>query len=218
MDGWRRRALVLVLLVLAGAVAAAVVGVPTRAGLEAWLTDLGPVAPVAFVLGYAVAVLTPVPKNVLAVTAGWVFGLGWGVGLVWVASMLGAVAAFALAHSLGREAVEVTVGDRVATVDAALRRHGTLAVVGLRLVPVLPFSPVSYALGLTAVPWGAYVAGTAVGIVPGTVAHVAVGASVTGASPWTFVLAVVVVMSLGLAGAAAARRWRRGLEHGLTRR
>jgi len=94
----------------------------------------------------------------------------------------------------------------VARVDALLRRRGPLSVIGLRLVPVLPVTALNYAAGLTSVGLRDYVLGTAVGIVPGTVAFVALG--VYGAAPvqWPFVAAVVVLVALSVGGAAVARR------------
>ncbi len=45
----------------------------------------------------------------------------------------------------------------------------------MRLVPVLPFTAINYAAGLTSVRTRDYTIGTAVGIVPGTVSIVALG-------------------------------------------
>ncbi len=101
------------------------------------------------------------------------FGLAAGIAIVLVAAVLGAIVAFGLGRTLGRDAVQRFTGTRVARVDALLRRRGILAVIGLRLVPVVPFTAVNYAAGLTSVGVRDYVLGTAVGIVPGTVAYVA---------------------------------------------
>jgi uncharacterized membrane protein YdjX (TVP38/TMEM64 family) len=100
------------------------------------------------------------------------------------------VAAFALGRALGRDAVERVTGTRVARVDALLGRHGLLAVLGVRLVPVLPFTVINYAAGLTAVRLRDYVGGTALGIVPGTIAFVALGAHGSSPGSWPFVVAV----------------------------
>lgn len=105
---------------------------------------------VAVVVGlYAVATLAPVPKNVLSAAAGLLFGLLEGVLLVWLAALSGALIAFALGRSLGREAVERLTGARMARVDALLGRRGLLAVLGARLLPGLPFTAVNYGAGLT---------------------------------------------------------------------
>ncbi|MCZ2815095.1 TVP38/TMEM64 family protein [Modestobacter sp. VKM Ac-2984] len=203
------RLTVLVLLIAIAVVVAVAVGVPDAQQLRADVAAVGPAAPVLFVLVYAVASLAPVPKNVFSVAAGLLFGLGEGTGIVLLAALLGALAAFALGRALGREAVERMTGGRVARVDALLGRHGFLAVLGVRLVPVLPFTAINYAAGLTAVRLGDYVLGTAVGILPGTVAHVALGAYGTSPGSWPFVAAVLGLVALTAGGAAAVHRHRR---------
>ncbi len=129
-----------------------------------------------------------------------------GVALVLVAALLGAVGAFGLGRVLGRDAVERLTGARVARLDGLLRRRGLIAVIGMRLIPVLPFTAINYAAGLTAVRIRDYVIGTAVGIVPGTVAFVALGAYGSSPGSWPFILAVIALVGLTAGGAALARR------------
>ena len=205
---WVRLA-VLVLVVALAAVLAAQVGLPDVAQLRADVAGAGPAAPALFVLGYAVATLAPLPKNVLTSAAGLLFGLVEGVVVVLLGALLGAVAAFALGRALGRDAVERITGTRAARVDALLSRHGLLAVLGVRLVPVLPFTVINYLAGLTAVRLRDYVGGTALGIVPGTIAFVALGAYGTSPGSWPFVVAVLGLVALTAGGAAAAHRHRR---------
>lgn len=184
-------------------------GVPTRVEVERWVDQAGPFAPAFFVLIYAFTTLFPVPKNLLSVLAGLVFGMWLGLALVWVAAMLGAVAAFGIGRVLGREAVEQLTGARVATVDDVLTRHGTVSVIGVRLVPVLPFTAINYTAGLTGLPIRAYVIGTAIGIIPGTVAFVALGAYSTNLGSWPIIGAVTALIVLTVGGVVAARMWRR---------
>ncbi len=183
-------------------------GVPTRAEVERWVDQAGPFAPGFFVLIYAFTTLFPVPKNLLSVLAGLVFGMWLGLALVWGAAMLGAVAAFAIGRLLGREAVEQLTGARVAAIDDILTRHGLLSMIGVRLVPVLPFTAINYTAGLTGLPLGSYVSGTAIGIIPGTVAFVALGAYSTNLGSWPIIAAVTALIVLTVGGFIAARMWR----------
>lgn len=205
---WVRLA-VLAVFVAAGVVVAVVVGLPEVESLRAGIAAAGPAAPVLFVLLYAVATLAPLPKNVLSTVAGVLFGLVPGVVLVLLAALLGAAGAFGLGRLLGRGAVERFTGARVARVDELLRRRGLLAVIGVRLVPVVPFTAVNYAAGLTAVRIRDYALGTALGIIPGTIAFVALGAYGTSPGSWPFVVAVVALVGLTAGGAVVARRSRR---------
>ncbi len=199
------RAVILVVLLTAVVVVALLGGVPQRADVERWLAGVGPAAPALFVLLYAVITLFPVPKNLLSILGGLLFGMWWGLILVWGAAVLGAVAAFLIGRGLGRAAVEELTGARVARVDDVLSRHGLLSIIAVRLVPVLPFTVINYSAGLTAVPFSAYLLGTGVGMIPGTIAYVAIGAYATDLGSWQITAAATALILLTVAGVVAAR-------------
>jgi uncharacterized membrane protein YdjX (TVP38/TMEM64 family) len=203
------RLILFVSAVAAAAAIAGLVGLPDLEQLRAGVAALGPAGPAAFILLYAGVTLVPVPKNVLTAAAGLLFGLGKGALIVLLAAVLGALGAFGLGRALGRDAVERLTGARVARVDALLSRHGLLAILGVRLVPVLPFTAINYAAELTAVRLRDYLIGTALGIIPGTIAYVALGAYGTAPDSWFFIVAVLVLVALTAGGATAAHRYRR---------
>lgn len=213
MDRARRlaalRLLVLVTLVAAGVVAVLVVGVPSTDQVRSTVNRWGTGAPAAFVVLYATATLAPLPKNVFSAVAGALFGLWWGLLLVYLAAMAGAMAAFALSRVLGRAAVEQYTGASVARVDALLNRRGLSAVVVMRLVPLIPFTAVNYSSGLTGVRKRDYTLGTAIGIIPGTVAYVALGAFARRPGSWPFLIALGALGLLSVLGVTAAVRARR---------
>lgn len=195
-------------------VGAAVVVTATGAGdlgsVRDRVTEAGPLAPVLFTVAYAAVTLAPLPKNALSAGAGLIFGLTTGVTVVWAGAMLGAIAAFWLARALGRDTVERLTGGRVERLDALLRRRGRLGVLVARLVPVLPFTAVNYGSGLSSVGFADYLAGTAVGIVPGTVAYVALGTYGGAPLSWQFVAALTALLGLTVGAAVWARRARSG--------
>ncbi len=202
---WIRLA-VLVVLLAAGGVILAFVPMPSAPELQHWAADGGPWLPVVFVAGYAVATLALLPKNVLSAAAGLIFGLSAGVALVWVAAVLGAGLAFWLGRRRGRDGVTRIAGRHLDRLDDLVLRHGVLAVLIARLIPVVPFTAVNYGSGLTAIRFPAYLAATAVGILPGTVAYVAVGAYGTQPGGWQFVLAAAALLVLSVGGTWFARR------------
>jgi uncharacterized membrane protein YdjX (TVP38/TMEM64 family) len=102
--------------------------------------------------------------------------------------------------------ITLHTGTRVARVDALLARRGLVAILASRLVPVLPFTGINYAAGLTAIRLRDFVLGTAIGIVPGTVAYVALGAYGTSPTSWPFVTAVAALLVLSLGGVWVASR------------
>ncbi len=172
--------------------------------LREQVDSAGPLGAVVFVAGYAVLVLLPAPKALLTALGGVLFGLWLGALLSWVAAVLGAVAAFALGRVLGRDAVDRLTRGRVARADRLLAAHGFAAVVAARLVPVLPFTAINYVAGLSGVGWRPYLAGTALGIVPGTMAYAALGA--WGTDPWGVLAGVGALVALVAVGGLAGRR------------
>jgi uncharacterized membrane protein YdjX (TVP38/TMEM64 family) len=155
-----------------------------------------PIAPLVFLAVHIAASLFFVPRTLLALGAGLLFGMWWGI--VWAAlgSVGGALAGFLAArylHSgfvgsgfIGRAGSARSA--RLAALLARVERGGWRAVAVVRLVPVIPHSLVNYALGLSGVRIGAYAFGSLIGQLPLTVAYADLGAAggwaLLGAADW----------------------------------
>lgn len=202
------RAGTLMVLFAAAVVVAFTVPLPSMDEIRAWIDGAGFLGAAGFVVGYALVTLTPVPKNVVSIAAGFAWGLAPGVALVMFGALLGATRAFVLGRALGRDAIERFTGARVQAVDELLQRRGLLSIIGVRLIPVLPFTAINYAAGLTGVRVRDYALGTVIGIIPGTIAYVVVGAFGAELNGGFFVaLGVLGVLTIG--GILAAYWWRR---------
>jgi uncharacterized membrane protein YdjX (TVP38/TMEM64 family) len=187
-------------IVLVGAVALGVVALLGRqlagpvARFAEWVQGLGPRAPLAFVAGYALSTVALVPASLLTLAAGAVFGLVRGTVYSFVAATLGATLAFLVSRYLARPWVERRArrDERFHRIDRAIALHGLRVVFLLRLSPVLPFTLLNYALGLTSVRLRDYLLGF-LGMLPGTLMYVYYGR---------------------VAGDVAALAAGRGVEHG----
>ncbi|WP_298251298.1 TVP38/TMEM64 family protein [uncultured Arthrobacter sp.] len=202
-----RRLVLLGAVVVAATVVVLLVPLPDVDRLRDFVEQAGYWGPAVFVLGYAALTLAPVPKSVLSIAAGVLFGFWTGLVLVYAAALLGAAAGFWLGRALGRDAVERLTQARVERVDAVLSSRGFIAVVGVRLVPVLPFTVINYSAGLTSVRWWPYFLGTMVGILPGTASYLALGAFGLDLG-WPAQLGIAVLGLLTLAGVIVAVRAR----------
>jgi len=118
---------------------------------------------------------------------------------------MGAVIAFLLSRSLLRPLVERKLGTpQLSSFDGQIRNQGWRFVCVLRLSPVAPFAATSYALGLSSITLGDYVAGTLASL-PSLLVYVLAGAAVrTGASAWgggekSFRIALLVVGAVSMA-------------------
>jgi uncharacterized membrane protein YdjX (TVP38/TMEM64 family) len=199
------RPLVLGVLLAAGVVVATTVDIPTVEGLRAGLASAGWAAPVLYAALYAGLTLTPTPATLLSIGAGLLFGLPEGLAVVMTGALIGASTAFGMSRTLGRQAVARLDSQRLRRLDELLRRHGLLAVIGVRLVPLLPFGPLNYACGLTDVRVRDYLLGTPVGILPATLTFVTIGAYGLTPGSTPFLVAIGGLALLTLAGAAAGR-------------
>jgi uncharacterized membrane protein YdjX (TVP38/TMEM64 family) len=194
-----------VVLLVAGGVVALLVDVPSVATLRGWLDSLGTLGWALLVLGLALATLAPIPRTALSVLCGVLAGFWGGLALALGSGVLGALAGFALARSLGRETVTRLAGPRLARADHLLASRGALAVLMGRLIPVTPFTLVSYAGGLSGIPLRSYLLGSAVGLVPGTVLHVTIGATIGAAGDGPVLLLSLVPLGLALVALALVR-------------
>lgn len=211
------RPLLLGLAVLAMLVAAKVLGLGDRMGeLRTWILGLGAWGPVVFVAVYAVAVVAAIPGSLLTIAAGAMFGSVLGVGVVSVASTLGAAMAFAVARWFARDSVTrwLSHNDRFTKLDRMTNEHGAIVVAITRLVPIFPFTLLNYGFGLTRVRFRTYVLWSWLCMLPGTVLYVVGADAVTkglaeGRVPWPLV-GVVAAVSLILY--FVVRRARRSLQ------
>lgn len=194
------------LLLATGVVVAVVVGIPPVSEIRAAVTAAGMAGPVLYAAAYAAITLTPATAAALSVTAGLLFGVPVGLAVVMAGAVVSACAAFGIARGLGRSAVRGIDNARLARLDALLRRRGVLAVIGVRMVPLLPFAPLNYACGLVGVRWRDYVPGTALGILPGCSFSVTLGAYGSTPTSAPFLAAVAGVVLLSVGGLALARR------------
>lgn len=152
------------------------------------LIERNPLAPLAFLAIHIAASLFFVPRTLLALAAGILFGMWWGV--VWAAlgSVAGAVAGFFAARYLNAGLVDRIDRRRLKRLLAGVEEGGWRVVALLRLVPVIPHSLTNYALGLTRLGVGAYAAGSLLGQLPLTIAYADLGAAggqaLFGAADW----------------------------------
>lgn len=162
-------------------------------------------APIAFVAIYALLTVALVPGSAPSLAAGALFGAAWGSLLTVIGATLGATAAYVFARRVGRAPLRARTGARFARLDDWVARRGFRAVLYVRLIPIFPFNAVNYAFGMTSVTPRAYVVATAIGIVPGTVAFVALGSSLRDPGSTGFLVALGAVAALTAGGLLAGR-------------
>ena len=157
-----------------------------------------------FVLVYATLCAFALPVTVLAYGAGAIFGFLRGTLYIWTASMLGATGGYLLGRSVLSRAARSLLGAYQHKLGDLKKGSSALRVFRARLAP-MAFGVTTYASAIAKVPLGAYLAGTAAGIIPGTLLSTFIGdrfvAGVSGRSHGALWLAIgmsVVLLGLSL--------------------
>ena len=153
-----------------------------------------------FVLIYGALATLAAPVSPLAYGAGALFGVVKGSVYVWLGSILGATAGYYLARTSLAGPARRLLGRFHDKLSQLCVGNTFITTLRLQLLPVLPFGIFNYAAGVTRLRFLGFIAGTAVGILPGTIAAVYVGdrlvAGVETGDKRAFVLAGVVVAAM----------------------
>jgi uncharacterized membrane protein YdjX (TVP38/TMEM64 family) len=136
-----------------------------------------PAAPLVFLVVHVAASLFFVPRTILAIAAGVLFGMSWGVFWAALGSVVGAVAGFLVARYLGAGLVDRQRDRRLRQLSESVGSGGWRPVAALRLIPIMPHSLANYLFGLTRLGLAAYAFGSFVGQLPMTIACVDLGAA-----------------------------------------
>jgi uncharacterized membrane protein YdjX (TVP38/TMEM64 family) len=159
---------------------------------------LGPI----FSAVYAVIAALAAPVSPLAYAAGAVFGVVRGTLFVWVASVIGGAAGYLLARTIWANSARRILGRYQQKVQSLNTGSAFLTTLRVQLLPIVPFGVFNYAAGASRIPFVPYILGTAIGVLPGSIAAVYVGdrimAGITSDRHAFIVAAAVMAALLGL--------------------
>lgn len=136
--------------------------------LHALIEEAGPWGPFLYCLLFIARALTLAPATPFVLAAGLAWGPVLGMFWAWVGINLSGWAAYWVARAMGREWVAEHETPWMHKVEAKLVAAPMMTSLLLRLV-LLPFDTVNYACGLVGIPFLPYIAGTALGVLPGVV-------------------------------------------------
>ena len=163
---------------------------------RAWISQ-NPYAPLLFILLHVVVSLTFIPRSIVAVAAGVIWGVWWGSLIASLGGLAGASAGFLIARYLNDGLIKPSHMPGFGRLLERLEQGGWRAVTLLRLVPVMPHTPVNYAFGLTNIGFLPYCVGTIFGSLPTTVFYADLGAvgetTMTNHGQWYVPAAVGIV-------------------------
>ncbi|HEX4883632.1 MAG TPA: VTT domain-containing protein [Casimicrobiaceae bacterium] len=142
---------------------------PERLAALAESLDAHPFAPLGVLAAFVAGGFLLVPVTLMIGASALVFGPVEGALYAFVGALASAAATYAAGRGLGRDAVRRFSGRRLNTLSRRLGQRGLVAMTLIRLVPVAPFSVVNAVAGASHIGWRDFMAGTALGLLPGLV-------------------------------------------------
>jgi len=123
------------------------------------------------------------PAEILDAAAGYVFGFGAGFPLVMACWVLSGLASYAVGRHFARPLLYRVAGEkRFRRAEELIHRGGAIALIGMRLIPIMPFSLMGYVCGAARVPLLRFTWTTAVGYAPITAYFTYLGSKLEGFS------------------------------------
>lgn len=155
---------------------------PLEAWLEAaaaWIETHPWQGRLIYLAAFVVGACAMVPGSLLFMTGGFLFGFGWGVLLVGIATPVAATAAFLLGATVAREQVAGVAAryPKFDAIDRALDQKGALIVLLTRVSMLLPYNVLNYIFGVTRIKVMPYFLATAAGMLPPVVLFVYIGSA-----------------------------------------
>ncbi len=180
--------------------------------ISAWARSTGDAwwTPLLVILAYAPASVVMFPRPVITLFAVVAFGPWLGFLYAMAGVEVAAWLSYAVGQRLSRNTVRRVAGRRLTHIIDVLRRRGLIAITALRLVPLAPFSVEGVVAGAVRIKFWHFMLGTAIGILPGTLAATVFGNQLQAAlrnpaSVNYWLIAGVILLLAG--GAWVVRRW-----------
>ena len=148
---------------------------PHEARIEQTLERLGPWGPMIFIAVFLIGTSLFFPESVLAIAAGTIFGLWWGLLWVVVAGTLTAVVVYWLGRTVFRNRIEPMLArhPRLDAIDEAASESGLKLILLLRLSP-MNFTMLCWLLSISRVRFRTYLL-SCIGMFPGNFSTVYLG-------------------------------------------
>ncbi|GAA3490734.1 hypothetical protein GCM10018987_48170 [Streptomyces cremeus] len=204
LSPWARLALLLV--VLASAATAVLLYEPQKMLADGWPPQLsGAMAAVLFGVAYGLCTVAFVPRPILNLAAGALFGTALGLTTSIGGTVLGAGISFGLGRLLGQDALRPMLRGRVLlAADGVLSRHGFRSMLAIRLFPGVPFAAANYCAAVSRMRYLSFLTATGLGSIPNTLAYVIAGSEASSPTSPAFLISTGFIVVSSIAGVVVA--------------
>src|SRR5881396_1445989 len=137
--------------------------------LQRRVMSLGAWAAVCYPLLFAACNILLLPGGILAVGAGFFFGLWWGFLIVFAGNLIATAISFALSRSIAQRSFRQKLSDNpmLRALGPAVERESWKIILLSQLHPLFPTSLLNYFYGLTRIRFSTYMLWASIGRVPG---------------------------------------------------
>jgi uncharacterized membrane protein YdjX (TVP38/TMEM64 family) len=147
------------------------------------IDELGIVGPLLILALALIHAVVFYPAEIVDAAAGFAYGFFPALALVMFGWLLSGLICFAIGRSVARPLLDRWFGtERFERTEATIERGGATLMLAVRLIPILPFSLVSYAAGAARVPLWRFIWTTTLGYLPLTALSVYFGTRLEGLS------------------------------------
>lgn len=180
--------------------------------IRIWMEQWGNWAIFGYISLYILLTIVGIPAIPLTMAGGIFFGLAWGTVWSLIAATIGAIAAFSLTRYLLQNWAQTTFGRHRALIkfNRATTQNPFKFVLFVRIAPIFPFNLANFLFGLTPIELKPYVAGTFLGIIPGTLTYTWLGTSgkqaIEGSNRFSIFLALAIATGLCVLPSLARKR------------
>ncbi|MCR4753897.1 MAG: TVP38/TMEM64 family protein [Lachnospiraceae bacterium] len=144
------------------------------------------------------SVAAPIPAFLITFANSAVFGWIAGAVISWTGAMLGAALCFGLARLFGRDfVVKLTGKSALQSVDQFFVSYGAKSIFIARLLPFVPFDPISYAAGLTGMSFSSFLIATGLGQLPATIIYSYAGSAMLSGNIRLFLYGLCALLAIG---------------------
>ena len=145
--------------------------------LQRRVMSLGTWAAICYPLLFAACNILLLPGGILAVGAGFFFGLWWGFLIVFAGNLIATAVSFALSRWIARRwfRQKLSSNPTLRALGPAVERESWKIILLSQLHPLFPTSLLNYFYGLTRIRFGTYMLWASIGRIPGLFLYAYVG-------------------------------------------
>ena len=166
--------------------------------IQEYVSSFGRLAPLVYIIMFALVPLTLFPDSILAIGGGMVFGLFKGYIYTLIGALIGATISFYISRKLGRAFVKKLTKEKLDNIEELINSKGFFIVLILRLVPLFPFDIISYGSGLTSIKYKDFLLATIIGTIPGILVFTNIGAQSVNIGSNSFYISIMGLILLVL--------------------